>query len=309
MAIFVDERTRVVIQNATGRQGRFHLTQMLAYGTHVMAGTSPGKGGQEVEGIPIYDTVEQAVLHHAVNASVIFVPAAFAKDAVFEAADAGLGVIVVITEHIPVHDAMAMMAYARQRGSVVVGPNTFGIISPGKAKLGIMPAVAYTPGPVGIVARSGTLSYEIASALTDAGLGQTTVVGLGGDRVVGLNFVEVLKKFSDDPETRAVVLVGEIGGSAEEEASEYIKGMSKPVVAYVAGRSAPPGKRMGHAGAIIERGRGTFEGKIEALEAAGVKVAALPWQVADLVAEVLPPTPADGGGNGRNGRAGTGGEA
>ncbi len=297
MAIIVDERTRVVVQNATGNQGRFHLAQMLAYGTHVMCGTALGKGGEEVEGLPVYDTVEQAVLHHAVNASVVFVPAAGAKDAVFEAVDAGLGVVVVITEHIPVHDEMDMMCFARQRGATVVGPNTFGVISPGKAKLGIMPAVAYAPGPVGIVARSGTLSYEIASTLTQAGLGQSTVVGLGGDRVVGLSFVDVLKRFEDDPETQAVVLVGEIGGTAEEEAAEYIKGMSKPVVAYIAGRSAPPGKRMGHAGAIIERGRGTFEGKVKALEAAGVRVATLPWEVAGLVAEVLP-LARNGGGEG-----------
>lgn len=287
MAIIIDERTRVVVQNATGNQGRFHLAQMLAYGTHVMCGAAPGKGGEEVEGLPVYDTIEQAVLHHAVNASVCFVPAAFAKDAAFEAIDAGLGVCVIITEHIPVHDEIDIMCFARSRGAVVVGPNTFGIISPGKVKLGIMPAVAYSPGPVGVVARSGTLSYEIASALTRAGLGQSTVVGLGGDRVVGLNFVEVLRRFEEDEETQACVLVGEIGGTAEEEAAEYIKGMTKPVVAYLAGRSAPPGKRMGHAGAIIERGRGTFEGKIKALDAAGVKVATLPWEVPGLVEQAL----------------------
>ncbi len=292
MAILVDERTRVVVQGATGNQGRFHLAQMLAYGTRVVAGVSPGKGGEEVEGVPVYDTVEQAVLHHAVNASVIFVPAAFAKDAVFEAVHAGLGVVVVITEHIPVHDAMSMLAFARHHNAVVVGPNTFGVISPGKAKLGIMPARAYSPGPVGIVARSGTLSYEIAAALTAAGLGQSTVVGLGGDRVVGLNFVEVLKRFEEDPGTRVVVLVGEIGGTAEEEAAEFTKGMAKPVVAYIAGRSAPPGKRMGHAGAIIERGRGTFDGKVKALESAGVRVAALPWEVPGLVASLLQAGPA-----------------
>lgn len=303
MAIIVDERTRVVVQGATGNQGRFHLAQMLAYGTHVMAGVSPGKGGEEVEGLPVYDTVEQAVLHHGASASVVFVPAGFAKDAAFEAIDAGMGVVVIITEHIPVHDAMDVMAFARQRGAIVVGPNTFGVISPGKTKLGIMPAVAYAPGPVGIVARSGTLSYEIAAALTRAGLGQSTVVGLGGDRVVGLNFVEVLKRFEEDPETQAVVLVGEIGGTAEEDAAEFIKGMTKPVVAYVAGRSAPPGKRMGHAGAIIERGRGTFDGKVKALEAAGVKVATLPWEVAGLVAGVLPSGRTSGNGNG-NGKGG-----
>lgn len=304
MAIIVDERTRVVVQNATGNQGRFHVPQMLAYGTHVMCGVAPGKGGEEVEGLPVYDTVEQAVLHHAVNASVIFVPAGFAKDAAFEAIDAGLGVVVIVTEHIPVHDEMDIMCFARSRGAVVVGPNTFGVISPDKAKLGIMPAVAYAPGPVGIVARSGTLSYEIASALTRAGLGQSTVVGLGGDRVVGLSFVEVLRRFEEDDETKACVLIGEIGGTAEEEAAEYVKGMTKPVVAYIAGRSAPPGKRMGHAGAIIERGRGTFEGKVKALEAAAVKVATLPWEVAGLVGEVLPAPNGNGNGNGRAGGTG-----
>jgi len=304
MAVIVDERTRVVVQGATGNQGRFHLIQMQAYGTHVMAGTSPGKGGQEIGGLPVYDTVEQAALHHAVNASVIFVPAAGAKDAAFEAIDAGLGVVVIVTEHVPVHDAMDIMAFARQRGVTIVGPNTFGIISPGKTKLGIMPAVAYAPGPVGIVARSGTLSYEIAAALTGAGLGQSTVVGLGGDRVVGLNFVEVLRKFEEDNETLACVLVGEIGGTAEEEAAEFIKGMTKPVVAYVAGRSAPPGKRMGHAGAIIERGRGTFDGKVKALEAAGVKVATLPWEVVRLLDEVLPSGNGNANGNGRVGSTG-----
>lgn len=299
MAIIVDEKTRVVVQNATGNQGRFHVAQMLAYGTRVVAGVAPGKAGSTVEGVPVYDTVEQAVLHHGVNAAVGFVPAAFAKDAAFEAIDAGLGVIVVITEHIPVHDAMHIMAFARQRGTTVVGPNTFGIISPGKAKLGIMPSVAYAPGPVGVVARSGTLSYEIAAALTAAGLGQSTVVGLGGDRVTGLSFVEVLKRFEEDSATEAVVLVGEIGGSAEEEAAEFIKGMTKPVVAYIAGRSAPPGKRMGHAGAIIERGRGTFEGKVKALRAAGVEVATLPWEMPALVDAVL----ARGGPSGTPGRS------
>lgn len=287
MAIIVDEKTRVVVQNATGNQGRFHVAQMLAYGTRVVAGVAPGKGGSAIEGVPVYDTVEQAVLHHGVNASVGFVPATFARDAAFEAIDAGLNVVVVITEHIPVHDAMAIMTFARQRGATIVGPNTFGVISPGKAKLGIMPTIAYSPGPVGVVARSGTLSYEIAAALTAAGLGQSTVVGLGGDRVVGLSFVEVLKRFEDDPATSAVVLVGEIGGSAEEEAAEFIKGMTKPVVAYIAGRSAPAGKRMGHAGAIIERGRGTFEGKVKALEAAGVSVATLPWEMPALVKSAL----------------------
>jgi len=195
--------------------------------------------------------------------------------------------VVAITEHIPLHDAMKMTAFARSRGATLVGPNTFGVISPGKSKIGIMPNHIYKPGPVGIVARSGTLSYEIAAALSNAGLGQSTVVGMGGDRVVGLSFIDILEQFEQDPETRAVVLVGEIGGTAEEEAAEFIKGMSKPVVAYLAGKQAPPGKRMGHAGAIIERGRGTYESKVKALEAGGAKVASMPWEVPDLVKQVL----------------------
>lgn len=283
MAIIVNDRTRVLVQGITGNQGSFHTRQMLAYGTRVVAGVSPGKGGQTVEGVPVYETAEEVVVKHGANASVLFVPAPQAKDAAFENIQAGVEVVVIITEHIPVHDTIEIVARAQQRGVVVVGPNTFGVISPGKCKIGIMPNQIYTPGPVGIVARSGTLSYEIAASLSAAGLGQSTVVGLGGDRVVGLSFVEVLKKMEADPETSAVVLVGEIGGSAEEEAAEYIKSMSKPVVAYLAGRSAPPGKRMGHAGAIIERGRGTFQSKVQALQDAGVRVADLPWEVPPLV--------------------------
>ncbi len=287
MAILIDERTRVVVQGITGHQGSFHTGQMIEYGTRVVAGVSPGKEGQEVKGVPVYDTVEAAVEKHGATASVIFVPAPFTKDAVLEALEAGIKLVVVITEHVPLHDAMEIMARARLKGATIIGPNTFGVISPGKSKIGIMPNQIYTPGRVGIVARSGTLSYEIASSLSQAGFGQSTVVGMGGDRVVGLSFIDVLKMFEQDRETEAVVLVGEIGGTAEEEAAEYIKGMSKPVVAYLAGKHAPPGKRMGHAGAIIERGRGTYQSKVEALEAAGARVAALPWQVADLVREAL----------------------
>jgi len=287
VAILVDEKTRVVVQGITGHQGAFHARQMLDYGTRVVAGVTPGKGGEEVHGVPVYETVEEAVEKHGANASAIFVPAPFARDAAFEAIDAGLRVVVIITEHIPVHDAMQVMAFGRSRGATIVGPNTFGVISPGKSKLGIMPNPIYRPGPVGIVARSGTLSYEIAANLSGAGLGQSTVVGMGGDRVVGLGFVDVLKQLERDEETRAVVLVGEIGGTAEEEAAEFIKGMTKPVVAYLAGKSAPPGKRMGHAGAIIERGRGTFESKVKALTAGGARVAGFPWEVPDLVREAL----------------------
>ena len=287
MGILIDEKTRVVIQGITGNQGRFHCRQMIEYGTRVVAGAAPGRGGQDVEGVPVYDTVRDTVERHGANASIVFVPAAFACDAAMEAIDAGIKVVAIITEHIPVHDAMAVMAFAATRGAVVVGPNTFGVIAPGRCKIGIMPNTVYTPGPVGVVARSGTLSYEIGASLTAAGLGQSTVIGLGGDRVVGLSFTDVLRRFEADEETRAVVLVGEIGGTAEEEAAEYIKGMTKPAVAYLAGRGAPPGKRMGHAGAIIERGKGTFESKAQALKAAGVAVADLPWQVPDLVRQAL----------------------
>ncbi len=287
MAIIVDEKAKVLVQGITGNQGSFHTRQMLDYGTRVVAGVSPGKGGEQVHGVPVYDTVQAAVDSHGANASVLFVPAPFAKDAAFEAIDAGLETVVIVTEHVPVHDAMAIMAFAAERGATVIGPNTYGICSPGKAKLGIPPNVIFQPGVVGVVARSGTLSYEIVNAISEKGLGQTTVVGMGGDRVVGLTFIDVLKRFERDEATQAVVLVGEIGGTAEEEAAEFIKTMTKPVVAYIAGRSAPPGKRMGHAGAIIERGRGTFDSKVQALEAAGARVAEMPWQVADLVAAAL----------------------
>jgi len=287
MAIIVDEKTKVCVQGITGNQGRFHARQMMEYGTRVVAGVSPGKGGQELDGVPVYETVEEAVDKRGASASIIFVPAPFAKDAVFEAIDAGIQVVVTISEHIPVHDAMDMMAFAAQHNATIVGPNTFGIISPGKCKIGIMPNKIYVPGPVGIIARSGTLSYELAYNLTNAELGQTTVVGLGGDRVVGLDFVDCLRQMERDPETKAIVLVGEIGGTAEEEAAEFVKGMKKPVVAYLAGKSAPPGKRMGHAGAIIERGRGSFESKVQALNSAGVPVAELPSEVPGFVRKAL----------------------
>ncbi len=288
MAVIIDENTRVIVQGATGKQGSFHLGQMVAYGSKVVGGISPGKGGQEVEGVPVFDTVAEAVEKVRPDASIIFIPSQGVKDAAFEAIDAGIKTVVIITEHVPVHDEMAIMALAKERGTIVLGPNTFGIVSPGKCKMGIMPnAVFNTPGNVGVVARSGTLSYEIVFNLSNAGVGQSTVVGLGGDRVVGLSFVDVLKMFEADPGTEAVVLVGEIGGNAEEVASQYIKEMTKPVVAFLAGKSAPPGKRMGHAGAIIERGKGTFASKVEALTAAGAKVAGLPWQVPQLIQESL----------------------
>lgn len=284
----MDEKTRVLVQGITGKQGSFHVRQMLDYGTRVLAGVSPGKAGEAVHGVPVYDTVQAAVDSHAVNASVIFVPAQFARDAAFEAIDAGLETLVIITEHIPVHDAMTIMAFAAERGTLVIGPNTYGICSPDKCKIGIPPNSIFSPGTVGVVARSGTLSYEIVNAISQAGFGESTVVGMGGDRVVGLTFIDVLKRFERDESTQAVVIVGEIGGTAEEEAAEYIKTMSKPVVAYIAGRTAPPGKRMGHAGAIVERGRGSFESKVSSLEAGGAVIAEVPWEVATLIAGILP---------------------
>ncbi|MGI6712236.1 MAG: succinate--CoA ligase subunit alpha [Bacillota bacterium] len=288
MAIYINENTHVLIQGITGNQGMFHTRQMVKYGTKVLAGVSPGKGGQKVDDIPVYNTVMEAIKYHPINASILFVPAAFAKDGAFEAISAGVKVLVMLTEHIPVHDTMAILSYARSKGTTVIGPNTFGVVSSGKCKLGIPPNQYFVPGPVGVVARSGTLSYEIVGAMLAAGIGTTTVVGLGGDRVVGINFIDVLPEFENDPETKVIVLVGEIGGTAEEEAAAYIKEhITKPVVAYLAGKSAPPGKRMGHAGAIIERGMGTFAGKVQALEDAGVIVASLSFDVPELVKKVL----------------------
>ena len=288
MAIYINKQTRVLVQGITGKQGSFHTGQMLEYGTVIVGGVSPGKGGQSVEGAPVFDTVFEAMEKQPAEASILFIPAPFARDAALEALDAGIKILVLIPEHIPLHDAMDIMAYAKNKGAVVVGPNTFGLVSAGQCKIGIMPNKYFIPGPVGVVSRSGTLCYEIVGHLTANQMGTTTVVGLGGDRVVGLHFIDVLKEFEADPETKAIVLVGEIGGSAEEEAADYIaKEISKPVVAYLAGKSAPPGKRMGHAGAIIERGKGTFEGKVKALTAAGVKVAALPDEIVGLIKEKI----------------------
>ena len=287
MAIMINETTKILVQGMTGKQGQFHTSQMLASGSKIIGGISPGKGGQVVHGVPIYDTVEEAMMAEIAEASVIFVPAKQVKDCAFEAIDGGIKILVIITEHVPLHDAMEIMAFAERKQVQIVGPNTFGLISPSKAKIGIMPNSIFIPGSVGVVARSGTLSYEIVSQLTKAGIGQSTVVGLGGDRVVGLSFIDVLAQFEADPDTLAVVLVGEIGGNAEEEAAIFIKTMSKPVIAFLAGKSAPPGKRMGHAGAIIERGKGTYDSKVVALKAAGAYVASLPWEVSDLVKKAL----------------------
>lgn len=288
MSILIDRNTRVLVQGITGREGEFHTRQMLEYGTRVVAGTSPGKGGLEVAGVPVFDTVAGAVAASGANAAIAFVPARFAPDAIYEAIDAGIALVVSITEGIPALDMVQACAYVKGRGARLVGPNCPGVISPGKAKVGIMPGQIHTPGPVGLVSRSGTLTYEVVDALTRAGLGQSTCLGIGGDPVIGTTFIDALELFQADPETAAVVLIGEIGGTDEERAARYIADdMTKPVVAYVAGRTAPPGKRMGHAGAIIEGGSGTAADKIAAFQAVGVEVAAYPAQVAELIAARL----------------------
>ncbi|MFY9114501.1 MAG: succinate--CoA ligase subunit alpha [Dethiobacteria bacterium] len=288
MAIIIDENTSVLIQGITGNQGSFHTGQMLGYGTRVVAGVSPGKEGRRVEGVPVYNTVVSALKEHEVGATILFTPALHTRDAALEALEAGIGIVVVITEHIPVHDTMEILACADKKGAIVIGPNTFGLVSAGRCKIGIMPNHIFTPGPVGVISRSGTLCYEIVARLKENGLGTTTVVGLGGDRVVGLSFTDLLKEFAADAETGAVIMIGEIGGSAEEEAAAYIRDhVSFPVISFIAGKSAPPGRRMGHAGAIIERGRGSYESKIEALSSCGIKVARLFSEIPALVREEL----------------------
>ncbi len=287
MAVIVDNKTRVVVQGITGYQGQFHSQAMIDFGTQVVAGTSPGKGGQKVNGIPVFETVREAMAEGRANTSCIFVPAPFCKDAALEAIDAGLKTIVIITEHLPVQDAIHVVSVARAKGIAVIGPNCPGVASPGKAKVGILPSKIFKQGDVGVVSKSGTLTYEIVNAITESGHGQSTCVGIGGDRVSGTDFIDVLELFERDRQTKRIVLVGEIGGTAEEEAAAFIKSsVKKPVVAYIAGRTAPPGKRMGHAGAIIARGRGTAESKIKALDAAGVRVAQLPTDVPKLLGEL-----------------------
>jgi succinyl-CoA synthetase alpha subunit len=284
MSVLISDSTRVMVQGITGHQGAFHTAAMLEMDTKVVAGVTPGRGGSQVAGVPVFDSVEEAVAGTGCNAAVVFVPARNVLDAVIEDLEQGMELIVVISEHVPQHDAIQMIQYAKFRGARVLGPNCPGVASSRIGKLGIMPNMVFRQGSTGVVSRSGTLTYEIVSALTEAGIGQSTCVGIGGDPVVGTDFVEVLSLMQDDPETERVVLVGEIGGTAEEEAAEYVaKHMTKPVVAYVAGRTAPPGKRMGHAGAIISRGRGTAESKIASLESAGVKVAVLPTDVPKLI--------------------------
>jgi len=289
MVRFVDAETRVVVQGITGKQGRFHTKLMLEYGTKIVAGVTPGKGGDSVEGVPVYDTVAEALDRHRIDASIIFVPAPYAPDAVYEALDAGLDPIVVITEGIPIRDTMEFVARARKSDITIIGPNTPGVIKVGECKLGIMPARVFTRGKVGIISRSGTLTYEIADHISRIGLGESTCVGLGGDPITGLDFIDALRWFEEDPQTDAVVLIGEIGGDAEERAAEFIAGggFTKPAVAYIAGRTAIPGKRMGHAGAIIQGERGTARSKIEALESAEVPVAEKPSDVARILKRLL----------------------
>jgi succinyl-CoA synthetase alpha subunit len=288
MSILVSKETRLVVQGITGREGEFHTRQMVDYGTNVVAGTSPGKGGGWVAGIPVFDTLHEAVEATEANSSIIYVPARFAADAILEAADAGIEVIVCITEGIPVLDMIKVRAYLDCTEARLVGPNCPGLITPGEAKVGIMPGHIHTPGAVGVVSRSGTLTYEVVYALSEKGLGQSTAIGIGGDPIVGTDFIDVLALFEEDPETEQVVLIGEIGGSDEQRAADFIaRHMSKPVTAFIAGQTAPPGKRMGHAGAIIEGGEGTAAEKIAAFEAVGVRVASHPGEITDLVARFV----------------------
>jgi succinyl-CoA synthetase alpha subunit len=287
MSIIVDENTKVIVQGITGNEGRFHAAAMLRYGTKVVAGVTPGKGGQEVEGLPVYNTVAEAATRHGANTSIIFVPARFTRSAVLEAIDAGLKTVVVITEGIPQKDAIEFVAKAKQKGAIIVGPNCPGVISPvRRVKVGILPDHIFRPGSIGIASRSGTLTYEIAWHISYVGQGQSTCIGLGGDAIVGLDFVILLEMFKKDDETKGVVLIGEIGGDAEERAAQYIAETKypKPVVAYIAGRLAPPGKRMGHAGAIIMGSAGTAKSKIEAFNKAGVPVAEKPSEIVRALA-------------------------
>jgi succinyl-CoA synthetase alpha subunit len=288
MSILVNKDTRLVVQGITGREGSFHTKQMIQYGTPVVAGVTPGKGGGWMDGVPIFDTVQEAVNARGANVSIIYVPSRFAPDAILEAADAGIDLIVCITEGIPVSDMVRVRAYLGQKGARLIGPNCPGVITPGEAKVGIMPGHIHRPGPVGVVSRSGTLTYEVVYALTERGLGQSTAVGIGGDPIIGTTFIDVLDMFEEDAATDQVILIGEIGGTDEEKAARFIADrMTKPVTAFVAGRTAPPGKRMGHAGAIIQGGTGTAAEKIAAFEAVGVRVATHPAEIPDLVAAFM----------------------
>jgi succinyl-CoA synthetase alpha subunit len=288
VSVLVNDKTCLLVQGITGREGSFHTTQMVEYGTNVVSGVTPGGLGKEVAGVPVFNTVADAVAETSPNASIIFVPAKFAPDAIYEAVDAGIPFVVCITEGIPINDMVAVYAYVRSKGARLLGPNCPGLITPGQAKLGIMPGFIHTPGPVGLVSRSGTLTYEVVDALTRAGLGQSTAVGIGGDPIIGTSFIDSLELFEADPATEAIVLIGEIGGNDEEQAASFIaERVTKPVVGFIAGQTAPPGKRMGHAGAIISGGAGTAAEKMAALEAAGVRVAGRPSDVPGLIGEAL----------------------
>ena len=288
MAILVDDDTRLLVQGITGREGRFHTGRMIQSETQVVAGVTPGKGGQDFEGVPIFDTVEEAARKTGANTSVIFVPAAFSADAIFEALDSDLRTVCCITEGVPVHDMLKVSDYMRMVDATLIGPNCPGVLSPGKSNVSIMPQDIFLPGNVGVVSRSGTLTYQIVNELTQRGIGQTTAVGIGGDPIIGTDFIEILKKFEADPETECAVMIGEIGGNAEQLAAEYVqREMGTPVVAYIAGFTAPEGKTMGHAGAIVSGGESTAQAKSEALERAGIRAATNPSEVAELVAKAL----------------------
>jgi succinyl-CoA synthetase alpha subunit len=288
VAILVDDDTRLLVQGITGREGRFHTGRMIQSETQVVAGVTPGKGGQDFEGVPIFDTVEEAARETGANTSVIFVPAAFSADAIFEALDSDLRTVCCITEGVPVHDMLKVSDYMRMIDATLIGPNCPGVLSPGKSNVSIMPQDIFLPGNVGVVSRSGTLTYQIVNELTQRGIGQTTAVGIGGDPIIGTDFIEILKKFEADPETECAVMIGEIGGNAEQLAAEYVqREMSTPVVAYIAGFTAPEGKTMGHAGAIVSGGDSTAQAKSDALRRAGIRAATNPSEVAELVAEAL----------------------
>lgn len=288
MAVLVNSNSKIVVQGMTGSEGRFHTGQCVDYGTKVVAGVTPGKGGQDVDGIPVFNTVQEARDKRGANVSLIFVPPAFAADAIMEAADAGIDVIVCITEGIPTVDMIHAKNYLRNRKSRLIGPNCPGIITPGQAKVGIMPGFIHKPGSIGVISRSGTLTYEAVSQLTARGLGQSTCIGIGGDPVIGSPFIDLLALFEQDPDTEGIVMIGEIGGSAEEEAAAYIRDhVTKPVVSFIAGQTAPRGKRMGHAGAIIAGGKGTAAEKMEALSAAGIHVAKSPADIGETMVKAL----------------------
>lgn len=289
MGIIIDKNKRVIVQGITGKQGRFHTKLMLQYGTKIVAGVAPGKGGTQIQGVPVYDTVGESIEKHQIDASILFVPAQFATEATLEALDNGIKIVVIITEHIPIKDAINVMAYAKKMQALIIGPNTPGIISVGECKLGIMPNDIFKAGNIGIVSRSGTLTYEITANLTKKNFGQSTCIGIGGDPIIGFNFIDSLQMFAKDSDTKAVVLIGEIGGKLEELAAGYIlkNKYSKPVVAFIAGRSAPMEKRMGHAGAIIIGKAGTAKSKIEAFKKADVKIAEKPSDIAKLLTKVL----------------------